>query len=413
MNQSAENTSLATIPVFFSHSMQAKVESLSPSPQKPWAAVESWILLGIPLSVIPPTPVTRDELARAHDRAFVDAILECRQPNGFYTKAVDVAASLPYTSGAMLDAARDAIRTGQVAVAPTCGFHHAGHAKADAFCTFNGLMVTALALKAEGLVKRVGILDFDMHYGDGTENIIQTLRTDFVMHYTAAEDYHQVSQAEEFLRSVPVIVGSMKDCDVLLYQAGADPHVDDPLGGWLTTDQLKERDRLVFQTAQQLRIPVAWNLAGGYQQPLRRVLDIHDNTMRACAAAYLGKSAMERSKATIAPPSSIAKQSAVPLGVGRTEPGALRDSTVKPTPAPPQARTAIGSAGKPPLKEARAETPPLSRSGRKVADATVAAAKFSPTSDGKKGIRKFEVHGMAVTECVDAERAAEARKENK
>jgi len=81
--------------------MQAKVESLSPSAHKPLMAVESWRTLGIALSIVPPTPVTREELARAHDRAFVDAILECRAMNGFYTKAADVAASLPYTNGAM------------------------------------------------------------------------------------------------------------------------------------------------------------------------------------------------------------------------------------------------------------------------------------------------------------------------
>ena len=45
---------------------------------------------------------------------------------------------------------------------------------------------------------------------------------------------------------------------------------------------------LGMQVAQLLllAIPVAWNPAGGYQTPLRKVLDIHDNTMRACVAAY-------------------------------------------------------------------------------------------------------------------------------
>ena len=49
------------------------------------------------------------------------------------------------------------------------------------------------------------------------------------------------------------------------------------------------------------------------------------------------------------------------------------------------------------------ETPPLTRAGRKIADATLAAAKFTPTADGKAAIRKFEVHGMVVTERVSAE----------
>ncbi len=46
------------------------------------------------------------------------------------------------------------------------------------------------------------------------------------------------------------------------------------------------RDRLVFRAARDLRIPLVWNLAGGYQEPLRRVLDIHDNTARACVEVF-------------------------------------------------------------------------------------------------------------------------------
>jgi pyocin large subunit-like protein len=66
-----------------------------------------------------------------------------------------------------------------------------------------------------------------------------------------------------------------------------------------------------------------------------------------------------------------------------------------------------------PLKDSVPRTPPLTRQGRKVADATLAAAKFTPTSDGKSAIRQFEVHGMAVTEYVSAETAADSIKEKK
>jgi acetoin utilization deacetylase AcuC-like enzyme len=290
MSQQATRQCLQKMPVFFCDSMQANVASISPSARKPVAAVGSWTALGIPLAIIQPTPATCEDFTRAHDPEFVDAILECRVTNGFGTRAADVAASLPYTSGAMLSAAREAIRNGQVAAAPVSGFHHAGHSTVGGFCTFNGLMVSALAIKAAELVQRVGILDFDQHYGDGTDNVIETLGIDFVTHYSAGAYYHSESQASEFLRQIPELVASMNNCDVVLYQAGADPHIDDPLGGWLTTQQLAERDRLVFETARQLDIPLAWNLAGGYQSPLRKVLDVHDNTMRACASVYLGDS---------------------------------------------------------------------------------------------------------------------------
>lgn len=81
----------------------------------------------------------------------------------------------------------------------------------------------------------------------------------------------------------------------MLYQAGADPHINDPLGGFLDSDQLRERDRIVFAGLKALGVPVAWNLAGGYQQKRRMdgswdisaVLAIHDATMAECVAAFV------------------------------------------------------------------------------------------------------------------------------
>lgn len=49
------------------------------------------------------------------------------------------------------------------------------------------------------------------------------------------------------------------------------------------------------------------------------------------------------------------------------------------------------------------ETPPLSRAGRRAADAALAAAKFEPTTDGKRVVREFEVHGMQVVEWIAAD----------
>ena len=205
-----------------------------------------------------------------------------------YVPLCKITHSLPYTSGAMLAAAKEALASGGVACAPVSGFHHAGWDHARGFCTFNGLMVTALALLAEGLVNPVGILDCDQHNGDGTDNIINSLGvSDRIRHYSGGEVSRQ---AKPFLRELAALTCSFSDCEVLLYQAGADPHVDDPLGGWLTTAELKERDRIVFETARAMGLPVAWDLAGGYQRDddggIRPVLDIHDNTMRECLAVF-------------------------------------------------------------------------------------------------------------------------------
>ncbi|MDD3051408.1 MAG: histone deacetylase, partial [Candidatus Cloacimonetes bacterium] len=69
-------------------------------------------------------------------------------------------------------------------------------------------------------------------------------------------------------------------CSILFYQAGADPHVDDPLGGILTTEEMRKRDEIVFGFAKNTGIPIVWNLAGGYQSPVSKVLDLHENTYR-------------------------------------------------------------------------------------------------------------------------------------
>ncbi len=72
----------------------------------------------------------------------------------------------------------------------------------------------------------------------------------------------------------------------MLYQAGADPHLDDPLGGGLTSEQLARRDRIVFEGCRQTGVPVVVNLAGGYQQPVERVVELHVNTLRALAEVH-------------------------------------------------------------------------------------------------------------------------------
>ena len=275
-----------TITVFYSPLMQAEAGSYSPSAGKPALVVESWRMLGIPMEVCAPVPVSREQLLLAHSEAFVDGVLEGRLSNGFGNRSLEVAASLPYTCGSMLSAAEQALINGKGAVAPCSGFHHAGYDFGGGFCTFNGLMVTALSLLQRQKVKRVAILDLDMHYGNGTQDIIDTLGvSEQVKHWSRS---FSPSKAEQFLCSLPEQVKALcQDCDVLLYQAGADSHRNDPLGGYLTTEQMLRRDELVFKTARELNIPVAWNLAGGYQRDgqggIRPVLELHDNTMHAFA----------------------------------------------------------------------------------------------------------------------------------
>src|SRR5947207_187360 len=65
---------------------------------------------------------------------------------------------------------RPGLRDG-VSAALVSGFHHAHADHGEGFCTFNGLIVAAEALKACGEIKSIAILDLDLHYGNGTASL--------------------------------------------------------------------------------------------------------------------------------------------------------------------------------------------------------------------------------------------------
>ncbi len=274
------------IPVYYDPRMVANAQSYSPSAGKPAQVVASWQQRGFPLDLRTPRAADIDQLCGAHHPAYVIGVLEGRIDNGFGNRLPEVAASLPWTSGAMVDAALEAVHNGIGAVAPVAGFHHACYEDAGGYCTFNGLIMAAREVRRRHPQARVGILDFDMHYGNGTAQIMRELGLGWIKHYSAAADYERPEQAEDFLAAIPTMLRGFIGCSVLLYQAGADPHVDDPLGGWLDSRQLALRDQRVLQLARMHGIPVAWNLAGGYQEPISKVLAIHDATMRECVRAW-------------------------------------------------------------------------------------------------------------------------------
>jgi acetoin utilization deacetylase AcuC-like enzyme len=276
--------------VFFSDKLVAAFATDSPSPRKPRLVVQDWIARGLPVEIVAPDPVTEEDFALAHDPVHVREILSLQKDNGFFTRDQVVVDSLFHTTGAMVAAAVYAAESRSCACAPVSGFHHAMYRSIGVYCTFNGLIVAAQLLKKRGLATKVGILDYDMHYGDGTEDIREELRLDHVVHVTAGKAFRKPEQAEGFLRSIPEHLERMRGCDVVLYQAGADPHVKDPLGGFLTTEQLRLRDRAVFVTARAMGLPVAWDLAGGYQEEkdgsIPALLEIHRNTAVECIEAF-------------------------------------------------------------------------------------------------------------------------------
>jgi acetoin utilization deacetylase AcuC-like enzyme len=276
--------------VFYVPEQNAKKnESYSPSATKPRLLMDQWVTNKYPITITKFDGFDVHDLIHAHDSDYVTDVLELHCDNGFGNRLPEVRDSLLHTNASMYYAARNAFLNNEVTCSPTSGFHHAGYDFNGGFCTFNGLMVASTKLLSLG-AKKIGIVDLDAHYGNGTDDIIKRLNLkDKIRHYTYGGDGHiTVDNAEKWLYGKLVSeLNKFKDCDIILYQAGADAYFKDPLkAGALTKDQLRIRDSTVFSIFKELGIPVAWNLAGGYSTPIQEVLDIHNATLEECVRVY-------------------------------------------------------------------------------------------------------------------------------
>jgi acetoin utilization deacetylase AcuC-like enzyme len=277
--------SLQSLKVFYSEDMVSDSGvSGSPSDRKPKAVSDALRASHWPIELVAPEPTAISDVCRVHDPAFVDDVLALRRPNGFGSLSESVARSVLYTCGACYGSSLVALTEG-ISASLTSGFHHAGPGVVRGYCTFNGLMVTAAQLLAEERLERVAIIDCDYHYGNGTQAIIDAQALgDRVLHVSFGETYRRPEQARAYLTAVAELRTRFEAFrpQLILYQAGADPHIDDPLGGLLTTEQMRERDRTLLTLARELGIPLTWNLAGGYQiesdGSIPRVVSLHLNT---------------------------------------------------------------------------------------------------------------------------------------
>jgi acetoin utilization deacetylase AcuC-like enzyme len=265
------------------------------------------------VEIVPPDPVGEVDLVRVHTREYVDAV-RTGEPRGLaesqkFPWSPQLFPSVCLTNGGVLAAAREALRSGSAA-AIASGFHHACADHGEGFCTFNGLVVALEALRNEGLIERAAVLDLDLHYGNGTASLAADRPWMRALSIYGNDYWNNIPYRDVRVRhhedgpnhvSVPMIPSGGSDRgvllealeknlgwlveearpDLLLYQAGADPLRDDPYSPLdLSHDDLKERDRLVFEFAKKHSLPVAWVLAGGYSKDITQVVEAHVNTAR-------------------------------------------------------------------------------------------------------------------------------------
>ena len=221
-------------------------------------------------------------LATAHNAEYVRAVMTRKAHNGFGNRDPEVNEALRYTTGGHWAATAHVLEHGGIACSATQGFHHAAWNGGGGYCTFNGLMISAIRALRAG-ARCVLIIDGDGHYGDGTQDIIDHLQlANRVRHVTRPSIGEAQSGfgTSEWSRWTRDLIERHKP-GIIMYQAGADAWVEDPYGaGYLTLMGLMRRDRGVFLAARIAGVPLVWNLAGGYSEPMQSTIDIHLMTLQ-------------------------------------------------------------------------------------------------------------------------------------
>lgn len=239
----------------------------------------------VPMTEHRPDPMPRKWIEAVHDPDYVEEVLGLAVPPekvrriGFPINARTARRAM-LSVGGTWRAAELALAHGYAANGAG-GSHHALADTGAGYCVFNDLAVTAHRLVAEGRAERVLIVDLDVHQGDGTAALLAG-RPEIFTFSMHAERNFPVRKAqssrdialpdgidgEEYNRILRPELDAILDGfrpDILLYQAGVDPHHNDRLGRLALDDAgLKLRDMTVMIAARKRVIPVASTLGGGY-----------------------------------------------------------------------------------------------------------------------------------------------------
>jgi acetoin utilization deacetylase AcuC-like enzyme len=183
------------------------------------------------------------------------------------------------------------------------GTHHAFPSYGSGFCIFNDLAIAARVVQHLGLARQILIVDLDVHQGDGTAVIFQEDSSVFTFSMHCEVNFPGTKQQSDL--DVPLPIGMEDDAylqtlakylpdllsqvkpDLVLYDAGVDPHAGDRLGKLALTDTgIFRREMQVLSTCVALGYPVACVIGGGYADDLDSLVYRHSLLHRAASNVY-------------------------------------------------------------------------------------------------------------------------------
>lgn len=177
------------------------------------------------------------------------------------------------------------------------GTHHAFSNRPEGFCLLNDQAIASMHLLNKGLVKRVLIVDLDVHQGNGTAEILANESRVFTFSMHGLKNYPNNKpksdldialddniKDSEYLKNLrkylPQIIEKHKP-NLIFYQSGVDVLKTDKLGRLsLSLAGCKERDNIVYENAKSRNIAVVTTMGGGYSEDIKYILEAHCNTFK-------------------------------------------------------------------------------------------------------------------------------------
>lgn len=177
------------------------------------------------------------------------------------------------------------------------GTHHAYTNRGEAFCMLNDQAIGARFLLNNGLVKKVLIVDLDVHQGNGTAEIFNNDSAVFTFSMHGKNNYpfkkeqsdldieldNNVGDSEylSILKKVLPQLIEKEQPDFIYYLSGVDVIATDKLGKLsLTIEGCKQRDQFVLEICKSQNIPVMCSMGGGYSPDIKVIVGAHANTYR-------------------------------------------------------------------------------------------------------------------------------------
>jgi len=199
-------------------------------------------VIGDRVDFVDAVPAGEEDIAACHSEYHIREI----ERQGLY----DIAA---LAAGAAIQAAYTGLKEPCFALIRPPG-HHASANSAWGFCFFNNMAIAITKLKRENKIDKAYILDFDLHFGDGTVNILGYRDYVTIFNPASTDRKSYLKEVEEHLPDAADIIG---------ISAGFDNHQED-WGGVMSTDDYREMGRMVREAATKSGGGCFAILEGGY-----------------------------------------------------------------------------------------------------------------------------------------------------